>query len=271
MRFDRDLDPAGLENKTKGRFIVAVTTALTQVMDESEWKKFALAHGLEDRIVNHARFLRSLRWGDADHEGLVLDLVSDLYRDDEEAFMELLDIAGVRSWLSKNEPDLLQWWNSTSDPLVTAITKGLEEVEAVSNVIDLGQYSTRVQDALPHDPYLAIGATKDMLEAVMKTILDNRGITGVDQLDFPALTTRCFAELRLTSTSPPTNDREKLVRKIASSAKKMLEAANELRNRAGTGHGRVIGKQTKIETADASLVASVGLILAAWLLHHESA
>lgn len=270
MRFDQDFAPFGSDNKTKGRFIVAVATAVTRVMDESDWKKFALTHGLEHRIVNHDRFLRSLRWGDPDHDGLVLDLIRDLYRDDEEAFMALFNTRGVDTWLSKHEPELLNWWNATSDPLVTAIAKGLEEVEAVSNVIDLGQYSTRVQDALPQDPHQAIGATKDMLEATMKTILDNRGVTGVDRLDFPALTTRCFAELGLTSNSQPTNDGERLVRKIASNAKRMLEAANELRNRAGTGHGRVIGQQAEIETADASLVASVGLVLAAWLLHHES-
>lgn len=271
MRFDQDLTSTLSDRKTEGRFIVAVATALTRVMDESDWKKFALTHGLEHRIVNHDRFLRSLSWGDPDHDGLVLDLVRDLYRDDEEAFMELVHVRGVDSWLAGHEPDLLRWWDSTSNPLVTAIAKGLEEVEAVSNVIDLGQYSTRVQEALPHDPHQAVGATKDMLEAAMKTILDNRGVTGLDQLDFPALTTRCFVELDLTSTSQPANDGERLVRKIASSAKRMLEAANELRNRAGTGHGRVIGKQATIETADASLVASVGLVLAAWLLHRESA
>lgn len=270
MRFDRDLDPTSSDRKTRGRFIVAVATALTRVMDESDWKKFALTHGLEHRIVRHDRFLRSLRWGDSDHDGLVLDLVRDLYRDDEEAFLELFHKHGVDSWLSTHKPDLLRWWNSTSDPLVTAIAKGLEEVEAVGNVIDLGQYSTRVQRALPHDPYQAIGATKDMLEAAMKTILDNRGVTEVDQLDFPALTARCLAELGLTSTSQPTNDGERLVRKIASNAKRMLEAANELRNRAGTGHGRVIGKQTEIGTTDATLVASIGLVLAAWLIQHES-
>ncbi|MDE0271613.1 MAG: abortive infection family protein, partial [Gammaproteobacteria bacterium] len=260
MRFDQDLDPIGSDNKTKGRFIVAAATAITRVMDESDWKKFALAHGLEHRIVHHDRFLRSLRWGDSDHDGLVLDLVRDLYHDDEEAFLELFDKCGVDSWLSKHEPDLVDWWNSTADPLVTAIAKGLEEVEAVRNVIDLRKYSTRVQDALPHDPHQAIGATKDLLEAAMKTILDSRGGGEVDQLDFPALTTRCFAELGITSTSQPSNDGERIVRKITSSAKRMLEAANELRNRAGTGHGRVIGKQAEIETADATLVASIGLV-----------
>ena len=269
MSFDQDLDPNSTE-KTKGRFIIAVSNALTYIMDESDWKKFALAHGLEHRISSHPRFLRSLKWGDPDYEGLVLDLVRDLYNNDEEAFLELFKIHGVQSWLSQHEPNLLQWWDSNSDPLVTAIAKGLGEVDSVKNVIDLSEYSERVQGALPNDPYQAIGATKDMLEAAMKTILDKRGVSGLDKLDFPALTTRCFTELALTPASEPSDGGERLVRKFASSAKRIIETANELRNHAGTGHGRVISKQTEITTADASLVASVGLVLAAWLLRHES-
>ena len=269
MSFDQDLDSTSTK-KTKGRFIIAVSSALSHVMDESDWKKFELTHSLEHRISSHPRFLRSLKWGDPDYEGLVLDLVRDLYKDDEEAFLELLNIPGVQSWLSKHESHLLQWWNSNSDPLVTAIAKGLEEVDVVRNVIDLGEYSARVQDALPHDPHQAIGATKDMLEAAMKTILDKRRVSGLDKLDFPALTTRCFAELALTPASEPADEGERLVRRIASCAKRMVETANELRNHAGTGHGRVVGKQTEITTADASLVASIGLVLAAWLLRRES-
>ena len=270
MSFDRDPYLTDPNRKTKGRFIIAVSSALTHVMDESDWKKFALAHGLERRISSHPRFLRSLQWGDPDHEGLVLDLVKDLYDRDEEAFLELFSAPGVQRWLSKQEPRLLQWWNSNSDPLVAAIAKGLEEVDGVGNVINLEQYSARVRDALPHDPHQAIGATKDMLEAAMKTILDKRGVSDINDLDFPALATRCFAELDLTSTSEPADHGERLVRRIASNAKRMVEAANELRNRAGTGHGRVVGKQPMINTADASLVASIGLVLAAWLLHHDS-
>lgn len=96
MTFDQDPDPTRSNRKVEGRFIIAVSSALSQVMDESDWKKFALAHGLERRITSHPRFLRSLQWGDPDHEGLVLDLVNDLYRDDDEAFFELFQVIGVR-------------------------------------------------------------------------------------------------------------------------------------------------------------------------------
>jgi hypothetical protein len=46
----------------------------------------------------------------------------------------------------------------------------------------------------------------------------------------------------------------------------MIETANELRNLAGTGHGRVVGEEVEIRASDASLVASNGLVLAAWLI-----
>jgi hypothetical protein len=56
------------------------------------------------------------------------------------------------------------------------------------------------------------------------------------------------------------------LRKIASSAKTMIETANELRNLAGTGHGRVVGEVEDITADDASMVASSGYVLTAWLL-----
>ena len=41
MRFACTLDPSEPTGKAKGRFIIAVSTVLTHVMDESEWKKRA--------------------------------------------------------------------------------------------------------------------------------------------------------------------------------------------------------------------------------------
>ena len=156
-----------------------------------------------------------------------------------------------------------------TDPLLAAVSRGFEEVDAVRQVtsIDLTRHKDRIKDALPKDPYQAIGATKDMLEATMKTILRRRGDEETDNIGFSKLTSRCLSELGLTS--PPATEGERHLRKIASSALRMIETANELRNHAGTGHGRVVGEEPMIAEADASLVASTGLILAAWLLRHD--
>ena len=159
---------------------------------------------------------------------------------------------------------------SRFDPLVVAIVSvfedDLEQVKQVSS-INLQQHSDRIKDALPENPDLAIGATKDMLEATMKTILHRRGqFDGSSQPRFPELMTQCFRELRLSADSPPVTDSERHVRKFASKAKQMIETVNEFRNFAGTGHGRVVGEEPNVTAADATLVALTGLNLAAWLL-----
>ena len=161
---------------------------------------------------------------------------------------------------------------SRSDPMLAAVARGFEDLDAVRQVssIDLTRHRDRIRNALPEDPYQAIGATKDMLEATMKTILDRRGCGETGNLGFSELTTRCLTELRLRGSSPPVSEGEGHLRKIASSAQRMIETDNELRNRAGTGHGRVAGKEPVVTAADAGLVASAGLILAAWLLRHDA-
>ena len=159
---------------------------------------------------------------------------------------------------------------SRSDPLMVAIVRvfeeDLEQVKQVSS-INLQRHSDRIRNALPKDPHLAIGATKEMLEATMKTILHRRGqYDESSQPRFPELMTLCFRELRLSGNSPLATDTERYVRKFVSKAKQMIETVNEFWNFAGTGHGRVVGKEPTVTAADATLVALTGLNLAAWLL-----
>lgn len=163
-------------------------------------------------------------------------------------------------------------FESRTDPLLGALARSFEDLEAVRQVssINLAQYSDRIRNALPSDPHQVIGATKEMLEATMKTILDDRGKRVTNNIGFSDLTNSCLTELGLIGCSQPANEVEKYSRKIASSAKRMIGAANELRNHAGTGHGYVVGKEPVVTAADAELVASAGLILAAWLLRHNS-
>ncbi|MFV1609373.1 MULTISPECIES: abortive infection family protein [Phaeobacter] len=247
-----------------GEFKVAFSEAVASAMDESDWKKFAIRYGLDDEILSHPRFLRSMQWGDADYEGHVLDLIDHLCSANVPAIIHLMDeIPSVRRNLDQR---ILDAWDGQVDPLVTALSHSLETLDSAASGIDLGAYAARVEDALPHDPQQAIGATKDLLEATMRTILDGSGVSNTDKLDFPELTNTCFSELGLLPSTKPKNQAEGKIRKIADNAKKMILASNELRNLAGTGHGRVVGKEEELTADDASLVASNGMVLAAWLL-----
>lgn len=247
-----------------GEFKVALSEAVASAMDESDWKKFAIRYGLDDEILEHSRFLRSMRWGDPDYEGHVLDLIDHLCSANVPAILHLFDeIPNIRKNLGDH---ILAAWDGEVDPLVTALSHSLEELDGAKSVIDLGAYAARVEEALPSDPQQAIGATKDLLEAAMRTILDENNVPNIDKMDFPELTNTCFAELGLMSSTKPKNAAEGKIRKIADNAKKMILASNELRNLVGTGHGRVVGKEEELTADDASLVASNGMVLAAWLL-----
>ncbi|WP_255430404.1 abortive infection family protein [Roseomonas sp. 18066] len=251
------------------RFKVDLAEALSLRMDESEWKKFSTRHGLSHLIDEHPRFLRAAHWQDNDFEGLVLDLVNDLFSQNKSLLVELFQRDGVQRWFKDKDSEFLEIWEGTNDPLLEALGYALEEVQGLSSTVDLREHSRRIRDALPGDPSLAIGTTKDMLEATMRTILHERGVTGMEKWDYPTLSTKCFHELGLTTNTPPASDDERYVRKIASSAKAMVDAANELRNVAGTGHGRVVGTEPEVSAHDAGLVASTGFILAAWMLRHS--
>ena len=247
-----------------GEFKVAFSEAVASAMDESEWKKFAIRYSLTDEILEHPRFLRSMQWGDPDYEGHVLELIDQLCSTNIPAIYYLFsEIPSIRRNMSEH---ILAAWDGNVDPLVTALSHSLEELDSERTGFDLGVYAERVENALPSDPQLAIGATKDLLEAAMRTIISENGVANTEKMDFPELTNTCFSKLGLTPSTRPRSDTEGKIRKIADNAKKMILASNELRNLVGTGHGRVVGKEEELTADDASLIASSGMVLAAWLL-----
>lgn len=256
--------------KSARRFRVGLSTVLARTLNESEWKKLAALHGLEAEITNHHRFLRSLQWNDPDFEGNVVDLVETLYERSPEILAELFLRDEVQRWLKRYDKELIELWKGDGDPLIAALSHGVEELQDSMGSIDLSEYSRRIQDALPSDPRLAIGATKEMLEATMRTIVHRGGAKDVEKLEFPALTNTCMNALGLLPTSPPSSKAEGHIRKIANTAQKMIETANELRNLAGTGHGKVAGEEPEVSLTDAQLVAAEGFILCAWLLRHAA-
>ena len=161
-----------------------------------------------------------------------------------------------------------------TDPLALAVEHGLRGADALSDTFDFNPHWRRIQRALPDDPAEVVGATKDMLESVMKTILERRGNRVPPNITFPALTDRCLTELGLQPKSKPATPAERHARKFASTAGTMMKTINQLRNDAGTGHGRADSRNddppvSGLSVPDARLAAATSLILSAWLLHHD--
>lgn len=153
------------------------------------------------------------------------------------------------------------------DPMSVALNQGLEVVDEIRNHVDLREHKERIMAALMVDPRLVIGATKDMLEAVMKMILRRRGQEIEANIAFSALINTCWSELKFNTHRKPSDEVEARLRKISSQARRMIEAANELRNFAGTGHGRDV--EHPLSTDDARMIASIGFVLAGWLVRCE--
>ena len=164
---------------------------------------------------------------------------------------------------------------TNSDPLTLAVEHALRGTDAVSDCFDFNAHWHRIQRALPDDPAEVIGATKDTLESVMKTILERRGARVSSSIRFPALVDLCLTELGLRTRSNPTSPADRYARKFASTAGTMIEAISQLRNEVGTGHGRAESssddpRATVPSVPDARLAAATCLVLSAWLLHHEA-
>ncbi len=118
-----------------GRFKVELAEIVANAYSISDWKKFAHRFGLEEEILDHPRFTRSMKWGDEDYEGHVLDLVNHLCSKTIPALTALFEIQSVQSKLSD---DLLAAWHGEQDPLISALSHSLGEVDAARGLIDLG-------------------------------------------------------------------------------------------------------------------------------------
>ena len=165
---------------------------------------------------------------------------------------------------------------ANTDPLGLAVEHARRSADAFSDTVDFNAHWRRIQRSLPDDPAEVVGATKDMLESVMKTILERRGKPVPANIDFPSLTDRCLRELGLQSRSQPATPAERHARKFASTAATMIKTISRLRNDAGTGHGRAdssndSSRLSGLSVPDARLAAATTLLLSAWLLHHDDA
>jgi Abortive infection C-terminus len=128
-------------------------------------------------------------------------------------------------------------------------------------------YIDRINASIEADPSLAIGSTKELIEATLKTILNGHGSIYDDKKDdIPKLLKQVQKILELAPEEVDNSKRgADIIKKVLSNLGSVAVGIAELRNLYGSGHGR--GEQPKgLTPRHAKLVVGAGTALCSFLL-----
>lgn len=133
------------------------------------------------------------------------------------------------------------------------------------------QQITRMEAAVNEDPGLAIGTAKELIETCCKTILAERDVTVSKNSDISELVKQTAKVLKLTPDD--IHDSAKAantIRRLLSNLATITKGVAELRNKYGTGHGRIADSRG-LSPRHAKLAVGAASTLAVFLVetHHE--
>lgn len=251
--------PANLVELVVGRCLV-------DQMDYSSWTELGLLTDTLVRIESHPRLLRSLRFGDEDYAACVYGMVSDLLGEAAEpsagswdprqpppdlplreryphleTVTEHLDLP---AWLALNDQPMLDRLFTTDADATLPDGTVLSAAEATAARLEVGEMRRqvdRIRRDFSDDPESAVGQAKELIETTCRTILGMRG--DQDPEDLPKLITRALRHLgvdpAMVRDGAGDEVAAKATKRIFGGMASVLNGAGELRNRRGTGHGRV--------------------------------
>ena len=207
------------------------------------------------------RFYAAVNWHDPDETRRVLNVYEDallhLNESDEKIQGELIKCL---------ERDGYQFIH---DRIVSAPLKVSPESFSIGKIDTrhLHQYLERINAAADSDPALAIGSTKELIEATLKTVLEQMAVSYDDKReDVPALLRKVQKALDLVPSEVDESKRgAETIKKILSNLGAVAVGVAELRNLYGTGHGKASATRG-LSSRHARLVATSGAALCQFLL-----
>ncbi|MGV8131255.1 MAG: abortive infection family protein [Candidatus Pacearchaeota archaeon] len=125
---------------------------------------------------------------------------------------------------------------------------------------------TVMESSIENAPHLAIGTSKELIESICKTILNELEVTIDDNFDLPRLLKETSKELKLTPRDIPNEAKaSETIKKILGSLSMVVQGISELRNSYGTGHGKD-AKFKGLNARHARLAVGASSTLAVFLL-----
>ena len=131
---------------------------------------------------------------------------------------------------------------------------------------DFTRYCERIEESIDPDPEQAIGASKELAEAVLKHILERQG-EGYDRSDsLSKLMKKVCTVLELSIADVADEVKgSKAIRQVLGSLGSVVQGMAELRNLYGTGHGRP-RRSTGVKPRHARLAVGAAVTVCTFLL-----
>jgi hypothetical protein len=225
-----------------------------------------LPSGQRQSLVVH--YYYSLNWSDPSDVRRILGIFSELIADFPEP--PLLD-----SYMAQQKAKLLRLLERDGYELVNGrfapsagLSPQLAGVLTASSAIELShleEYIQRIHNGIADDPEQAIGSTKDLVEATMRTILHASGQSYQNRDDIPTLLKAVQSLLNLSPGEvDDSKDGADAVKRVLSGLGSCVLGMSDLRKHYGTGHGR--RRRSGITPRHARLAAGAGAALATFLL-----
>lgn len=246
-----------IENRNK--LIYALSLAIEAKFDAGDWTKLAYEIDEIEAIQGHHRLLRSLNWGDQDYSQNIIDVLERIARNPEK-LVRIAEVVKLEEWLESRRKDLYQELYTDGEPSYL-----LDENPLDTDVFDLSKQLRRIYGSLEEDPELALGTTKEMVETVLKTILNGK-IENLDDLDMPQLIKAVTKHIKMIPDDvEQANQANDTVKRTLNNLGQIVIGITELRNAYGTGHGK-LKNESGLKPYHARLVVNAGVTLAKFLI-----
>ncbi len=236
----------------------------------------------QPRVVGQRRTLveqhyATLDFGEADSVGRFLKICENLLLDMEDhANSPGYDHETVRGWmrrlLASLERDgytltagaLFRRAKTPGSLRLTELAEGLDAPYVLRQV-------ARIEAAIEDDPRLAIGTSKELVETVCKTLLEDLGEPHDPGWDLPELVKRTRKLLKLVPDDVPDSARAaETIRRLLGNLGAVVSGLAELRNPYGSGHGPS-GRAKGLQPRHARLCAFAAIGLCSFLLETHAA
>lgn len=248
-----------MNEKRHNKIVLNLKRCIEETFSYENWDELAYLTNGKDIIHEHPRLLRSLNFGDEDYGSCIFPVLEELLSKDDNNLGKIETYTKLPEWLKKNNQKEYEAIYGHTRPMLSTV-----DSVATTNSFEINQYIIRINNSVETDPELAIGSTKEMLESVLKTIIEGFGEL-VGKEDLPALLKRTQKLLNLDPKNIDLNSKgAEITKRTLSNLSQVVVGLNELRNIYGTGHGKV--RRSGISARHAKLVVGAGATLAIFLM-----